>query len=664
MKKRKPGSLPGQIFRYAVMLVCLSLTYVACKKDDKKNGESPDTTLKIASFNPASGAAGSPVTITGQAFAATKSANIVKFNGVQADVVSVSEARTELTVTIPQGAKSGKITVEVDGKTVSSETSFTYVETAPVIEEVTPMKGDVNNIITIKGKRFGTDAEVHFGGIKATVLDRKSETLLETAVPAGALNGKIKVTSNNIETFTAAVFWVRPSITMVSPLKQVEGGEITIDGTNFSTTAGENFVYFGDVRATEITEATATRLKVKVPEGAKDLNIKVAVMEQEAMSAQRFVLLPTITSFSPATAKRGDIVTITGKNISAAAKIFIDNLEITVTEPGRTTSNVQFKIPETAVAGKLLVKYADITTEAGDLQITNYWKKITTTTSTNLYNNIAFVYNNKIYAGLGSKDQSNAYTRDFKSFNFTTKQWEHAFTAPSKVGTRLNAYLAIHGAKVFIGGGLNIQNTDPYVRDMWEFDPSKASTPDDPAAWIKTGPTVNPYAAGAFSYNGNLYTEVNGIVSRYNPAGAGSLETVATSSLLNDQVNGRAYVINNEVYFFGGGTRSQNAILLDLIKFNPANNQFTSLKKLPGSILPYGAITFVLNNKLYAVTLTNPGAGTHNTMEYDPATNEWTDRKITLIESQLTSGSKYNSAVIDGKAYIWTVNGTMYELVP
>lgn len=662
MKTIVSGSRQANMIAYALLLCALPLTWLACKKDDKKMSGSPDATLKIASFDPISGAAGSTVTIKGQAFAAVKTENKVKFKDREAEVLSVNDAKTELTVKVPEGTQSGKISIEVNGKTASSESSFTFIETAPVVEQLTPEKGDVNDIIVIKGKRFGTDVEVYFGGIRATTLERISESELEVAVPAGALNGKVKVKSNSIEAQSAAYFWVRPTITQVTPIKQVEAGVITIEGSNFSNTAAENFVYFGDTRATEITEATPTLLKVKVPAGAKEEQIKVVVMDQEVRHLVKFVFLPTITSFTPATARRGDLITINGKNISSLAKVYIDNLEITSFEAGRTTSLVTFKIPETAIAGKILVKYADVTTEAGDLNITNYWKKITTTTSGNLYDNISFVYNNKIYQGLGSTDHSNGYTRDFKTFNFTTKQWEHAFSAPAKVMMRLQPSAVVHNNKVYIGGGLNIQNSDPYVRDMWEFDPSKASDPE--AAWVKFGPAVNPYSAGTFSHNGSLYDEVNGNVSRYNPT-TNVWDKVATSSVFSDIVNGRAHVINNEAYYFGGGTRSSNWLYSELTKFNPSTNQITAMKRLPVTILPYAGTTFTLNNKLYAVALVNTSTGDQTTWEYDPATDNWTDLKITLREITLVSSSaKYNSAVVNGKAYIWSTNGIVYEFVP
>ncbi|MCU0321372.1 MAG: FG-GAP-like repeat-containing protein, partial [Chitinophagaceae bacterium] len=58
-----------------------------------------------------------------------------------------------------------------------------------------------------------------------------------------------------------------PTIISFTPLSGVVGETVTITGTNFSTTAANNIVFFGATRAT-ISAATATRLTVTVPNGA------------------------------------------------------------------------------------------------------------------------------------------------------------------------------------------------------------------------------------------------------------------------------------------------------------------------------------------------------------------------------------------------------------
>ncbi|MGB6386309.1 MAG: FG-GAP-like repeat-containing protein [Terriglobales bacterium] len=75
----------------------------------------------ITSFTPASGPVGTSVTITGTSLTGTTR---VTFDGVAATTFkAVSE--TEVTATVPTGAKTGKIAVTTNGVVVDSKTSFT-----------------------------------------------------------------------------------------------------------------------------------------------------------------------------------------------------------------------------------------------------------------------------------------------------------------------------------------------------------------------------------------------------------------------------------------------------------------------------------------------------------------------------------------------------------
>ena len=74
--------------------------------------------------------------------------------------------------------------------------------------------------------------------------------------------------------FSATVVYTTPRITSFSPTSAAVGDTVTITGSGFSTTAANNIVYFGGVRAT-VSSATPTQLVVTVPSGAKDEPITV-----------------------------------------------------------------------------------------------------------------------------------------------------------------------------------------------------------------------------------------------------------------------------------------------------------------------------------------------------------------------------------------------------
>gem|GEM_PF-4933002 len=74
--------------------------------------------------------------------------------------------------------------------------------------------------------------------------------------------------------FTAAALAQPPAITSFSPSYGLQGSSVTINGSNFNSTAADDIVYFGSVQAT-VTAASATQLTASVPHGATYNSITV-----------------------------------------------------------------------------------------------------------------------------------------------------------------------------------------------------------------------------------------------------------------------------------------------------------------------------------------------------------------------------------------------------
>ena len=73
----------------------------------------------VLSFSPSEGEVGISVTITGENFSATPSENEVRFGGVMA-AEPTSASTTSLTVKVPSGAVTGRVSVAVGGQTGTS----------------------------------------------------------------------------------------------------------------------------------------------------------------------------------------------------------------------------------------------------------------------------------------------------------------------------------------------------------------------------------------------------------------------------------------------------------------------------------------------------------------------------------------------------------------
>ena len=142
------------------------------------------------------------VTITGENFGpsigAVQGTSGVSFNGVWATASSWSD--TEIRVAVPPGAATGEVVVTVSGQ-ASDGVEFTVTGTGgsgPAIGTVSPALGPEGTVVTVRGARFGSTAEmgrVSFNGVWASVSSWSDEEI-RVAVPADGMTGSVVVTVN------------------------------------------------------------------------------------------------------------------------------------------------------------------------------------------------------------------------------------------------------------------------------------------------------------------------------------------------------------------------------------------------------------------------------------------------------------------------------------
>ena len=135
------------------------------------------------------------------------------------------------------------------------------------------------------------------------------------------------------------------SVLSFNPASGTPGSSVTLVGTGFSTTPGNNAVTFNGVTAT-VTSATPNTLTVTVPTTASSGLIGVTVGANSVSSSTSFnvIAAPTITSISPPyllTGTTGATIVVTGVNLTGStfsfqpatvpAAITITNAVITAT---------------------------------------------------------------------------------------------------------------------------------------------------------------------------------------------------------------------------------------------------------------------------------------------------------------------------------------------
>ena len=269
-------------------------------------------TPSITGFSPPQGTPNTPVTISGYTFSATRTSDVVKFNGATATVTSATT--TQLIAKVPSDASTGPITVTVSGSTATSATSFGV---PPTILSTYPLGGSGGDEVDITGTGFSpvvSEDIVDFHGVAAEV-ESATTTDLIVVVPETATTGPINVTVGGFSASSDA-FNVFPSITGFSPTSGAVGTPVTVEGHSFSPIPSENTIQMHLVPATAIS-ASPTELVFLVPSGAISgvLDIRVGGSSGHS-STSSFTVLPEILSFSPTTGPQGTSVTIVGEGFS------------------------------------------------------------------------------------------------------------------------------------------------------------------------------------------------------------------------------------------------------------------------------------------------------------------------------------------------------------
>jgi hypothetical protein len=214
----------------------------------------------IESITPNRGRPGDTIAIAGVNYSTTTADDVVKFNGVNAIVLSATA--TKLLVKAPTEGTTGAITVKVKNSEVATGPVFSYIGAA-TFASFAPASAKAGDTITITGTNFGrvfADNVVHFSGPQNNVFTgtviAATETQLKVTVPQGAVTGKIYLTVNSGLKLTSATDFTITVPSQTNGWTQVEqtvspqGGIISASSGSkmFFTTGktGKNLYYSTD----------------------------------------------------------------------------------------------------------------------------------------------------------------------------------------------------------------------------------------------------------------------------------------------------------------------------------------------------------------------------------------------------------------------------------
>lgn len=267
----------------------------------------------ITSFTPTSAALSSAVTITGTNFTGVTA---VSFGGVAAQSFTVNSS-TSISATVWIGA-SGSVSVTGPGGTASLP-GFTYIPPGPAISSFFPQTGNTGTVVSISGSNFTGATAVSFGGVNASSFTVFGQSLINAVVANGA-TGSVNVTSpNGTGTLSGFTYVAQaPTITSFTPTAAATGTTVTITGNNFTNTSS---VSFGGIPASSFTVVNATTITAVAANGASGSVSVTTPGGTAALTGFTFIAPPIISSFAPATAATGSVVTITGNNFNGATAV-------------------------------------------------------------------------------------------------------------------------------------------------------------------------------------------------------------------------------------------------------------------------------------------------------------------------------------------------------
>jgi large repetitive protein len=156
----------------------------------------------FVSFLPRAPEVGGIVQLLGQGFIGTSA---VSFNGSSAAFNVVSD--TYLTATVPKGATSGFITLSTPGGALKSNQTFLV---KPQITSFSPTNGLPGTSVVVTGVSLKQTSRVSFNNAVAIDFTVSSDTQVTVTVPAGAITGKIGITTTGAPTYSGTAFTVGP----------------------------------------------------------------------------------------------------------------------------------------------------------------------------------------------------------------------------------------------------------------------------------------------------------------------------------------------------------------------------------------------------------------------------------------------------------------------
>ncbi|MBT1710726.1 IPT/TIG domain-containing protein [Fulvivirgaceae bacterium PWU5] len=280
----------------------------------------------IESISPTSVLPGQEVVIKGNGFRNSQRFEQVKFGNTMLKGESVDPGNTELHLYVPADATPGKyaVSVTVAGLTTTA-TDLVEVTGPPVFSGFLPATAFIGDEITLTGENLGTDPDrlaVSFGGVDATVVsvDKTSaKVIVPDDIEASSVQIRISIPGEELLSSANNFILKAPVVESLSLIRGYSGQLVKLIGKGFRDSYRFEQVAFGSkvIERGSVARPGHNELLVSVPDrlAAGKYPVSVTVAGMTATAPESFeVIVPSVTSFTPASGSRYATMTITGTN--------------------------------------------------------------------------------------------------------------------------------------------------------------------------------------------------------------------------------------------------------------------------------------------------------------------------------------------------------------
>ncbi len=338
----------------ALALVCLlatTISFTACSEDDASAGGS---SVQLHAFGPTPVLRGNDISFLGENL--NKITEIILPDNISITDITV-ESSSKITITVPQEATVGYVTLVYPGGSLTTQTMLGYTEPYE-ISAISPVGTAVRagDEITIDGDYLNQITAVVFGGgatVASTEFISQDRYQIVAVLPAEAISGKLYVEDyDGNQLYSDEELTVeQPTISSITPLTIKAGENLTINGKNLDLVAS---VEFGGAQvATAFVSQSATKIVVASPAAITDGAITLTSMAGQVVVSNDALTCVVPSSLAVAAAdgfKAGNTMTISGNDIdlvtavqfagSAAASEFTYDSSISVVIPDDAVNGV------------------------------------------------------------------------------------------------------------------------------------------------------------------------------------------------------------------------------------------------------------------------------------------------------------------------------------